>query len=121
MKHPIKAAIYCRVATADQLSLDRQEQRVSDYAKAKDYKITSITKEMFKGTTLVRPGIQRLLAEAENGEMDVLLIQSVSRLGRNAIEIVRTFRLFEEFGVEVESVHEGASLGKLLGFAEKLL
>jgi hypothetical protein len=35
MKYPIRAAIYCRVATPDQLSLDRQEQVVCDFAKAK--------------------------------------------------------------------------------------
>jgi site-specific DNA recombinase len=88
MKHPIRAAIYCRVATRDQLSLDRQEQIVSNFAKANGYEISSITKEIFKGTTMARPGIQEVLDDAKNGEMDILLILGISRLGRNTIEIV---------------------------------
>jgi len=67
-----------------------------------------------------RPGIQRVLDDAKNGKMDILLILSVSRLGRNTIEIIRTFRRFEEYGVEIETVHEGTSLGKMVGFAENL-
>jgi putative DNA-invertase from lambdoid prophage Rac len=69
---------------------------------------------------MARPGIQEVLDDAKNGEMDILLILGISRLGRNTIEIVHTFRQLEEYGVEVESIYEGTSLGKLLGFADKI-
>jgi DNA invertase Pin-like site-specific DNA recombinase len=73
---------------------------------------------MFKGSTMDRSGIQSVLNDAKNGEMDILLMLGVSRLGRNTIEIVRTFCQLEEYGVEIETVHEGASLSKLLGFVK---
>lgn len=120
MKYPIRAAIYCRVATPDQLSLDRQEQVVCDFAKARGYEISLITKEFCKGTTMARPGIQRVLTDAENGTMDVLLVSSSSRIGRNTIETLRFIRALGKFGVAVESVKEGALLDELLDFAENL-
>ncbi len=119
MKQPTRAAIYCRVATPDQLSLDRQEQHVCDFAREKGYEISSITKEWFKGTTMTRPGIQRILADAKNGEMDVLLVYSSSRIGRNTTETMHFIRQLGEYGVAVESVKEGALLNELLGFIEK--
>lgn len=116
MKKPISAAIYCRVATADQLSLDLQEQRVCDYAKAKSYEISSITKEAYKGSTMKRPGIQRVLDDAKDGKIDILLMLGISRLGRNTVEVIRAVHQLEKYGVEVETVHEGVLLDQMMAF-----
>lgn len=121
MKHSIKAAIYCRVATPDQLSLDRQEQHICDFARTKGYGISSIIKECFKGTTMSRPGIQRVLSNAKKGTMNILLVYSASRIGRNTAETIHFIRQLGEYGVAVESVKEGALLNELLEFIGKAL
>lgn len=121
MNHPIKAAIYCRVATPDQFSLDRQKQVLCDFAKAKGYEISTITTEMYRGTTMMRPGIQGVLADAKSGKMDVLLVYSSTRISRNMIEAMHFFHQLEEFGVTLESVKKDAPLNELLEFIGKSL
>lgn len=109
MQKQIRAAIYCRVATPDQLSLNEQEKRVGDYAKAKGYVISSITSESFKGTTFKRLGIEKVLTDAKNGLMNILLMTDVSRIGRKMIETMRFVRELRDYGVEVECVNGRAS------------
>jgi DNA invertase Pin-like site-specific DNA recombinase len=86
----------------------------------KSFVILLRQKEFCKGTTMARPGIQRVLTDAENGTMDVLLVSSSSRIGRNTIETLRFIRALGKFGVAVESVKEGALLDELLDFVENL-
>lgn len=119
MKKPIRAAIYCRVATADQFALDQQEQSVCAFAKAKGYEISSITKETYKGTTMERPGIQRILTDAEKGTMDIVLAYNISRLGRNTVETFRFIKELRGHGVVFESINEGISLDNLLDVVKK--
>lgn len=118
MKKPIRAAIYCRVATADQFTLDQQEQSVCDYAKAQGYEITSITKESYKGTTMERSGIQRVLSDAEKGTIDILLVHNISRLGRNTLEVVSLIRWLRENGVAVEAIKGGLFPNNFLDVVE---
>ena len=114
MNRPIKAAIYCRVATPDQFSLGRQKQVLCDFAKTKGCEISSITTEMYRGTTMVRPGIQGILSDATSGKMDVLLVYSSSCIGRNMVGTMLFICQLGECGVTIESIKEGALLNGLL-------
>ena len=61
--------------------------------------------EGISGTTLKRKGFQRLLADAQAGEFDVVVCTYMSRLGRGDTFTVAEY-LLKEAGVKVEMVKE---------------
>jgi DNA invertase Pin-like site-specific DNA recombinase len=72
--------IYARTST--------QEQNVQQQADvlAEKYTHDFIVTEKFTGTTVDRPKFQRLLKKINNG--DQLIVREVSRIGRNAAEVL---------------------------------
>lgn len=55
-------AIYCRVSSVENKdNLERQAQRLQDYAMAKGYRIQHIVKEVGSGVNDVRPKLINLL------------------------------------------------------------
>ena len=85
-----KAAIYCRVSTKEQkdsgTSLNSQKSRAREYADHRDRNYTVldnlVVKEDWTGTGLDRPGLKKLLAEAERDSLDVLIVYTLDRLNR---------------------------------------
>ena len=43
----------------------------------------------YSGTDFDRPGIQRLLADAQLGKINIVVVKDLSRFGRNYIEVGR--------------------------------
>lgn len=58
------------------------------------------------GRTFEREGIQRVLAMARAGEVDVVALYDLSRLGRNTAESLRTIAELRDLGVSVISTVE---------------
>lgn len=56
------------------------------------------------GATLVRPALQDMLADLENGLIDVVVIYKLDRMTRTLLDFVRLLDLFERFGVTFISV-----------------
>ena len=85
-----KAAIYGRVSTEEQkdsgTSLDSQESRAREYADHKNhnYRVLDhlVIKEDWTGTDLDRPGLKKLLTEAERDSLDVLIVYTPDRFNR---------------------------------------
>lgn len=71
--------IYLRASTADQ-DASRAERLLEEAAARHGLKIAATYTENASGTRLDRPELQRLLSEAQPGE--VLLVESVDRLSR---------------------------------------
>ena len=75
-----------------------------------------------------RTEFQRLIADCDAGKIDIVLTKSVSRLSRNAVDLLETVRHLKEIGVEVrfekENINSLSSDGELLltilaGFSEE--
>ena len=86
-----RAWIYCRTARPDAYALRMQQEQLSAFAEKNHYDIVGCTSKNEAGTTMVRPGLAEITNAVLRGEMDILLILSASRLGRdiwNTLEYV---------------------------------
>jgi len=85
--------IYTRVSTEDQ-----NVQQQSDYLSAKHHH-DFIVSEKFTGTTLDRPRFDQLIKQLKNG--DTLIVREVSRLGRNAAEVLTLCENLKDRGIRL--------------------
>ena len=69
------------------------------------------------GTKANRPGFLKLLEACEMGEIDIILVKSISRLSRNSLDLLTTVRHLKDLGVDVwfekENIHTMDSDGEL--------
>ena len=63
--------------------------------------------EAISGARADRPEYARLLAVAESGHIDAILVDDLSRLSRDQIETARAVRLFKHWGVRLVGVSDG--------------
>ena len=80
----MRAGIYCRVSTDEQakfgISLDCQQEELTKYATSMGYSIVDYyVDDGYTGTNLKRPGLQRLLRDAQNKKMDIVLVTKLDR------------------------------------------
>ena len=78
-----RAWIYCRVAEPDAFALRTQQEELTAFAKDNHYEIVGCTAKQETGTTMVRSGLAEITNAALRGEMDILLVLNVTRLGRD--------------------------------------
>jgi DNA invertase Pin-like site-specific DNA recombinase len=96
----LNVAIYCRVSTEKEhqvSSLIRQRTELINYAKISGFQIVDIFQEQASGYDVERSGLLTMLEMAKNKEIDAILIQDETRLGRgNAkIAIIHTVNKLE--------------------------
>ncbi|QFK71319.1 recombinase family protein [Pradoshia sp. D12] len=106
----MKVGIYCRVSTdksSQETSLERQEQELTRLAAIKGFEVVIIEKEQASGYDLEREGILILLEKMKNREIEGLLIQDETRLGRGNAKIALLHCIYKE-GVKLYTVtHNG--------------
>lgn len=65
-----------------------------------------------------RPEFQRLMSDCRNGQIDCILTKSISRFGRNTLELLETIRELKGLGIEVvfekENIKTLSTDGELL-------
>lgn len=59
------------------------------------------------GTTTRRQGFQDLMTRARAGDIDIILVKSISRLARNTVDLLETIRELKTLGVSVRFDREG--------------
>lgn len=106
---PIRVAIYCRTANNSDGNLIRQEQNLIDFVLSKDvYQICDIyseTSETGAGSDVPNlPEMKKLLRHCKKGEYDVVVIQSLDRLGRNYIKFINLICAFEQMNVKIKTL-----------------
>ena len=79
----MKAYFYCRVAHDDSFSLERQAEELRRYAEQAGYTIVGAAAEHGSGMTLDRPALQEVMEAVLAGKVDVVLISSLDRIGRD--------------------------------------
>ena len=95
-----RAAIYCRVSTADQ-SCERQERDLTAFAARADYEVIGTFKETGSGAKLDRAERKKILALAQARQIDAILVTELSRWGRSTIDLLNTLRELENWKVSV--------------------
>ena len=78
----MRVFIYCRVARDGTFALEHQRFLLQLYAKRAGYTIIGAADEYGSGLTLDRPGMGKVTQAVLAGEVDVVLVHSLTRIGR---------------------------------------
>jgi site-specific DNA recombinase len=95
---------YTRVSTEDQaregVSLAAQHVKIEAYTLVKDWALVEVIRdEGVSAKSLVRPGLQRLLALVEAREIEAVIVYELDRLTRSVVDLDKLMKLFERKGV----------------------
>lgn len=103
----LRVAAYCRVSTEKDEQLNSFEVQKTYYtekiASNPNWKMADIfADEGISGVSMKkRDEFKRMLRHCREGRIDLILVKSVSRFGRNTVDIMRTVRNLRERGVTV--------------------
>ena len=100
-------AAYCRVSTdkEDQLnSLEAQKEFFLEYTKRTgDTLVKLYADEGISGTKIKnRKEFQRMLADAEHGLFDMVVVKDISRFARNTVDLLQSVRKLKALGIETQ-------------------
>lgn len=111
---PKRVAAYCRVSTTQEIQHHSLEAQRDYYEKL----IASRPHWIFVGVytdqasgrhNLKMQDFQRLLGDCRNGKIDLILVKSISRMGRNTVQFLQACTELNDIGVdvyfEVEKLH----------------
>ena len=114
-KHQLgTAALYCRLSRDDNMesesnSIQNQKKILQKVAKDKGYTNTIFfIDDGITGTTMKRPGFQKMIGAIEAGYISAVFVKDLSRLGRNYIEVGKlTEEFFPLHDVRLVAVSDG--------------
>ena len=108
------AALYCRLSRDDNMdsesnSIQNQKKILQKASKEKGYTDTIFfVDDGITGTTMKRPGFQKMIAAIEAGYISAVFVKDLSRLGRNYIEVGKlTEEFFPLHDVRLVAVSDG--------------
>lgn len=103
------AWIYCRVNNPrDAIGvMNLQFQQLKKFAEQKGFSVVGVSQDYGSGQTLDRPGLRAIREAVCDGDIQVLLISSVSRIGRDAEQVGKFLGFLNEHGVQAYAVKEG--------------
>ncbi len=107
--HPLRAALYARVSTHDQQTLQLQIRALREYAAKRRWTIVAQIKEVGSGAAQ-RELRQALIATARRREIDVVLVWRLDRWGRSVADLVSTLQELQHLGVGFVSLSEALDL-----------
>ena len=107
----MRCAVYVRVSTDDQrdngYSIDSQLRMIKEYCEKNDYSIVDVYNDAgHSGKDLMRPEMQRLLADIKSKKIDKLIAIKVDRLTRNNYDGFWILNYCEEHDVKIELILE---------------
>ena len=125
MHTPIRVGLYTRVSTDIQAareegSLDTQEARLRSAvdARAGAHEVRRVYREEGQsGKSLNRPEVQRLIADAKSGELDLVLVTRLDRLSRSLVDFYQLHNTFQGHGVSFYSLNEAFDTSSPMGRA----
>jgi DNA invertase Pin-like site-specific DNA recombinase len=107
------AVIYARVSSiGDRQNTDRQISDLLDYVSFKNLEISKIYEEHISGAkkNTERPVLQEAIEYCKNNHISILLVSELSRLGRNAFEVLATVKDLIDSGINLYMQKEQLTL-----------
>lgn len=102
---PLRCGIYHRVSTLDQdSSLASDELRAA--AMFRGMEVVLAVEETGSGAKNSRPGLQKVMNAAKQGEIDVIMVWKLDRFGRSSLDLLSNINKLESYGVEFVDGHE---------------
>ena len=108
-----KAVIYARVSSiGDRQNTDRQISDLLDYVKYQNLEISKIFEEHISGAkkNTERPVLMQAIDYCKSNGVAVLLVSELSRLGRNAFEVLATVKDLIDSGINLYMQKEQLTL-----------
>ena len=96
--------IYARVSSiGDRQSTERQVKDLSEYAKYKDIEVRKVFEEHISGARKneERPVLCEAIAFCKEKRIGILLVSELSRLGRNAFEVLASVKELIDCGINL--------------------
>jgi DNA invertase Pin-like site-specific DNA recombinase len=120
-----RCAIYTRKSTEYGLdkavnSLDAQREVCRAYIKCQAHRNWIEVPRRYddggySGGTLIRPALNRLVADIEGGTVDMVVIYKIDRLTRSLLDFVRLIDVLERYGVSFVSVTQSFDTSDSMG------
>lgn len=124
----VHCAIYARKSIKEGLdqennSIEVQREICSAYVRSQRHRKWTENPQRYddggySGGNLERPALRQLLADVENGHIDVIVIYKLDRLTRSLADFIRLIDLLEQYGVTFVSVTQAFdtqdSMGRLV-------
>ena len=107
------AVIYARVSSiGDRQNTDRQVSDLLDYVKYQNLEICKIYEEHISGAkkNVERPILQQAIEYCKSNGVAILLVSELSRLGRNAFEVLATVNDLIDSGINLYMQKEQLTL-----------
>lgn len=115
------AGIYARVSTSDgKQNLKTQLQALNRFAAGMSWKVTGVYTDEVSGASIVRPGLDSMMAAAARRDFDTVLVFDLSRLTRggpaSAFELIARLRAskVELWSMTEEHFRTTGAAGELL-------
>ena len=108
-----KAVIYARVSSVgDRQNTDRQISDLLDYVEYQNLEICKIFEEHISGAkkNCERPILQQAIEYSKSNGVAILLVRELSRLGRNAFEVLATVKDLIDSGINLYMQKEQLTL-----------
>jgi len=108
-----KAIIYARVSSVgDRQNTERQISDLSEYATYQKLEIAQIFEEKISGAkkNVERPILLQAINYCKQNKVSILLVSELSRLGRNAFEVLATVKDLIDNGINLYMQKEQLTL-----------
>lgn len=106
----MKVALYARYSSDNQrdASIEDQLRLCRAHAEKQGWTIIdSYTDRAVSGASLLRPGIQELMLDAQRGKFSIILAEAMDRLSRDQEDIAGLFKRMSFAGVRIITLSEG--------------
>ena len=121
-KEKIKVYLYTRVSTTMQIdgySLDAQNTQMKAFCDYNEYEIAGEYEDAGKSGKSIegRIAFNQMMDDIKSGkdEVSYVLVFKLSRLGRNAADVLATLQVMQDFGVNLICVEDGIDSSKDAG------
>ena len=118
----IRAVLYARVSSQKQKdagNLDRQLERILNYANNKNYKIIASFKEVGSGLNENRAKLKRIFKLIKNRLIDVIVVEYKDRLTRFGFKYIEEFA--NSFNVFIEVMNQSEEKNPMQELTEDML
>lgn len=118
-----RVAAYARVSSDKEAQLHSLSAQISYYnsyiGSREDWEFAGVyADEALTGTKDNRPEFQRMLANCQDGKIDMVITKSITRFARNTVTLLATIRELRDLGIDVyfekENIHTLSADGELM-------
>ncbi len=105
-----RAALYARYSSDNQrdASIEDQLRLCRDRATKEGWEIVdSYSDRSISGASLIRPGIQALMEDAQTGQFEVVIAESIDRISRDQEDIAGVYKRLSFAGISIVTLSEG--------------